>query len=193
MPPGSIAATVYVMSRLCRSVKVAPSVTTYCRVSTLVLSTVGAYTSDSTPPATVYQTFDAEVRAVPTQSLRARSKWDSTPGAPAGGSAAAAGTAATAGTASRAASSVTIARILVTGASHTHSGQRTTARIQLSRRSWPSRPPGPAPEGDSTKIGGDGVVVHPERQQPAEVGDELVLLVRGVGAADGVHQQRVEV
>jgi hypothetical protein len=29
------------MSRVCRSVKLAPSVTTYWRVSTLVLSTVG--------------------------------------------------------------------------------------------------------------------------------------------------------
>jgi hypothetical protein len=41
-PPGSIACTVYVMSRVCRSVKVDPSVTAYCKVSTLVLSIVGA-------------------------------------------------------------------------------------------------------------------------------------------------------
>jgi hypothetical protein len=38
--------------------------------------------SDSTPPATVYQTFDAVPAAVPTQSLRARSKYDIEPGAP---------------------------------------------------------------------------------------------------------------
>ena len=34
--------TVYVMSRVCRSVNVEPSVTTYCSVSTLVLSMVGS-------------------------------------------------------------------------------------------------------------------------------------------------------
>jgi hypothetical protein len=62
------------MSRVCRSVKVLPSVTMYCRVSTFVLSIVGSYTSDSTPPATVYQTLEVVLRAVPTQSLRARSK-----------------------------------------------------------------------------------------------------------------------
>ena len=73
MPEGS-AATVYVMSRVCRSVKVDPSVTMYCSVCTSVLSIVGSYTSDSTPPATVYQTFDVVLRAVPRQSLRARSK-----------------------------------------------------------------------------------------------------------------------
>src|SRR3954471_5991464 len=49
-------------------------------VSTLVLSTVGLYTSDSTPPATVNHTLDARLLAVPTQSLRARSKWDKVPG-----------------------------------------------------------------------------------------------------------------
>ena len=38
--------------------------------------------SDSTPPATVYQTFDAVPVAVPTQSLRARSKYDIAPGPP---------------------------------------------------------------------------------------------------------------
>jgi hypothetical protein len=60
------------MSRVCRSVNDDPSVTTYCRVSTLVLSLVGKYTSLSTPPATVNHTFDVRLRAVPTQSLRAR-------------------------------------------------------------------------------------------------------------------------
>ena len=72
--PVSSACTVYVMSRVCRSVNDEPSVTTYCRVLTFVLSMVGSYTSDSTPPATVYQTFDVESRAVPRQSLRAKSK-----------------------------------------------------------------------------------------------------------------------
>src|ERR1051326_6365444 len=70
------------MSRVCRSVNVAPSVTMYCSVLTLVLSIVGSYTSDSTPPATVYQTLDPATAAVPTQSLRARSKYDGAPGAP---------------------------------------------------------------------------------------------------------------
>src|SRR6266700_994573 len=32
------------------------------------------------PPATVNQTFEVSLRAVPTQSLRARSKWDRAPG-----------------------------------------------------------------------------------------------------------------
>jgi hypothetical protein len=41
MERGSVRRTVYVMSRVCRSVNVAPSVTMYCVVSTLVLSTVG--------------------------------------------------------------------------------------------------------------------------------------------------------
>src|SRR5882724_2945432 len=68
------------MSRLCRSVNVCPSVTTYCNVSTLVVSIVGPYTSDSTPPATVYQTLDEPFRAVPRQSLRAKSKCESCPG-----------------------------------------------------------------------------------------------------------------
>ena len=54
--------------------KVRPSVTRNCMVCTFVLSTVGLYTSDSTPPATVYQTFEERSTAVPTQSLRARSK-----------------------------------------------------------------------------------------------------------------------
>src|SRR5262249_54127211 len=81
MPVGSVA-TAYVMSRVCRSVKVAPSVTTYCSDFTFVLSIVGSYTSDSTPSATVNQTFDVALRAVPTQSLRARSKNDGAPGAP---------------------------------------------------------------------------------------------------------------
>ena len=42
MPPESrTGSAVYVMSRVCRSVKVEPSVTTYCSVSRFVLSTVG--------------------------------------------------------------------------------------------------------------------------------------------------------
>ncbi len=72
--PDSSALTLYVMSRVCRSVNDEPSVTTYCSVLTFVLSIVGSYTSESTPPATVYQTFDVVLRAVPRQSLRARSK-----------------------------------------------------------------------------------------------------------------------
>src|SRR6266508_2836143 len=68
------------MSRDCRSVNVAPSVTTNCIVSTLVLSTVGLYTSDNTPPAMVNHTFERVPVAVPRQSLRARSKCDSEPG-----------------------------------------------------------------------------------------------------------------
>ena len=62
------------MSRVWRSVKVFPSVTTYCRVLTFVASIVGQYVSDSTPSATVNHTFEVVLRAVPTQSLRARSK-----------------------------------------------------------------------------------------------------------------------
>jgi hypothetical protein len=68
------------MSRVCTSVNVTPSVTMNCIVSTLVLSTVGLYTSDSTPLATVNQTLDAGPAAVPTQSLRARSKCETVPG-----------------------------------------------------------------------------------------------------------------
>src|ERR1035437_7948050 len=68
------------MSRVCRSVKVEPSVTMYCSVCTSVLSIVGSYTSESTPPATVNHTLDVVLRAVPRQSLRARSKCDSAPG-----------------------------------------------------------------------------------------------------------------
>src|ERR1039457_4597678 len=70
------------MSRVCRSVKVEPSVTMYCSVCTSVLSIVGSYTPESTPPATVYQTLDVVWRAVPRQSLRARSKYDIVPGPP---------------------------------------------------------------------------------------------------------------
>src|ERR1700746_4042131 len=70
------------MSRDCKSVNVAPSVTAYCSVLTSVLSMVGSYTSDSTPPATVYQTLDPVFSAVPTQSVRARSKYDPAPGPP---------------------------------------------------------------------------------------------------------------
>src|ERR1022692_553915 len=70
------------MSLVCRSVNVDPSVTMYCSVATLVLSMVGSYVSDSTPSATVYQTFDPVSAAVPRQSLRPRSKYDIAPGAP---------------------------------------------------------------------------------------------------------------
>jgi hypothetical protein len=94
IPVGS-ALTVYVMSRVCRSVNEEPSVTRYCIVSTFVVSMVGAYTSDRTPPATVYQILDVVLRAVPRQSLRATSKWLSAPGPPVA-SAAAAGVKATA-------------------------------------------------------------------------------------------------
>src|SRR5579883_1453197 len=80
--PVPSALTVYVISRVCKSVKVEPSVTAYCSVLTFVLSTVGSYTSDSTPSATVYQTFETESRAVPRQSLRARSKEEAAPGPP---------------------------------------------------------------------------------------------------------------
>jgi hypothetical protein len=41
MPVLSVARATYVMSRVWRSVKLAPSLTTYCNVSTFVLSTVG--------------------------------------------------------------------------------------------------------------------------------------------------------
>src|SRR5674476_1427663 len=41
---------------------------------------VGAYTSESTPPATVYQILEVVLRAVPRQSLRARPKWLVAPG-----------------------------------------------------------------------------------------------------------------
>jgi hypothetical protein len=41
MPPRSSASAVEVVSRLCRSVNVDPSVTTNCNVSTFVLSAVG--------------------------------------------------------------------------------------------------------------------------------------------------------
>ncbi len=73
IPVGS-GSSAYVMSRVCRSVNVLPSVTRYWSVCTLVASTVGQYTSDSAPSATVNHTFDCVLRAVPTQSLRARSK-----------------------------------------------------------------------------------------------------------------------
>src|SRR3990172_4563373 len=53
-----------------------------CIVSTWFVSMVGAYTSESTPPATVYQIREVVFRAVPRQSLRARSKWLGAPGAP---------------------------------------------------------------------------------------------------------------
>src|SRR6266542_242435 len=60
------------MSRVCRSVKVD--------------------SSETTPPATVYQTFEVRLRAVPRQSLRARSKCESAPGPPGAVGAAFAGT-----------------------------------------------------------------------------------------------------
>ena len=56
------------------SVKVEPSETMYCSVCTLVASTVGQYVSDNAPSATVNHTLEVVLRAVPTQSLRARSK-----------------------------------------------------------------------------------------------------------------------
>jgi hypothetical protein len=73
MPPRSVLRTLYVVSRPWTSVKVRPSVTMKRSDWTLVLSIVGLYTSDSTPPATVYQTFESRFAAVPRQSLRARS------------------------------------------------------------------------------------------------------------------------
>src|SRR3954466_5392498 len=79
------------MSRDCRSVNVEPSLTMNCIVSTFVVSTLGSYTSDRTPSATVNQTREVVLRAVPTQSLRARSKCDSAPGAPGAGAACALG------------------------------------------------------------------------------------------------------
>src|SRR3954469_19892264 len=81
------------MSRDCRSVNVEPSLTMNCIVSTFVVSTLGSYTSDRTPSATVNQTREVVLRAVPTQSLRARSKCDSAPGAPGAGAACAPGAA----------------------------------------------------------------------------------------------------
>src|SRR5215469_1205597 len=54
----------------------------YWSVLTSVLSMVGSYTSDSTPPATVYQTLDPVPAAVPRQSFLARSKYDGAPGPP---------------------------------------------------------------------------------------------------------------
>ncbi len=71
MPLRSGELTEYVMSRSWRSVKVEPSVTTYCTVCTLVASRLGLNTSESTPSATVNQTLEVLLRAVPTQSLRA--------------------------------------------------------------------------------------------------------------------------
>src|ERR1700726_518059 len=69
------------MSRVCRSLNVDPSVTMYWSVLTSVLSIVGSYTSESTPSATVYQTLEAWLAAVPTQSFPARSKYAAAPGA----------------------------------------------------------------------------------------------------------------
>src|SRR5215467_14620482 len=54
----------------------------YWSVLTSVLSMVGSYTTDSTPPATVYQILDPVLAAVPRQSFLARSKYDGAPGAP---------------------------------------------------------------------------------------------------------------
>src|SRR3954469_12307140 len=101
----SSARAVYVMLRVWRSVKVDPSVTTYWSVSTLVLSLVGKYTSLKTPSATVNQTLERVLRAVPTQSLRARSKCESAPGTSVAGAAdAVAGNVATTSAAAAAAS-----------------------------------------------------------------------------------------
>src|ERR1700733_5461010 len=96
------------MSRCCRSVKVEPSVTTYCTVCTLVASRLGLNTSESTPSATVNQTLEVLSRAVPTQSLRATSRYDWAPGPPGAepeGWAAGAAIAAPAGTPARTATS----------------------------------------------------------------------------------------
>ncbi len=82
------------------------SVTTNCIDSTFVVSIVGSYTSDSTPFATVYQTFELRPYAVPTQSLRARSKCDRVPataGVPGGAADAAGPTASTPSTSAEAA------------------------------------------------------------------------------------------
>ena len=70
------------MSRCCRSAKVEPLVTMYCRVPLSVFSIVGLYTSESTPPATVNHTFDAVPWAVPKQSLRELSRYAWVPGRP---------------------------------------------------------------------------------------------------------------
>src|SRR2546421_1950530 len=59
------------------------------------------------PPATVYQTLLVVFAAVPRQSLRATSKWDSAPGPPGAGAAASAGRAANSGRASDAATRAT--------------------------------------------------------------------------------------
>src|SRR6266516_1390661 len=104
------------MSLVCRSVKVAPSVTMYCSVPTLVLSIVGSYTSDRTPSATVYQTLEPVLRAVPRQSLRARSKKDIVPGPP-GAVTAGCATAAPAGVAA-ASAQVSMHKAVAGGASH---------------------------------------------------------------------------
>src|SRR3954470_2510618 len=79
-----------------------------------MLSIVGEKTSERTPPATVYQTFDVRLRAVPTQSLRARSKCDIAPGAPGASLAAAPAGAADAGVARKpAAPTAATARTMV--------------------------------------------------------------------------------
>src|SRR3984957_4129482 len=57
IPVLSSEVTVYVMSRGCSAVKPGP-VTIGSSVLTSVLSIVGAYTSDSSPSATVYQTLE---------------------------------------------------------------------------------------------------------------------------------------
>src|SRR4051812_11088495 len=59
------------------------------------------------PPATVYQTLLVVFAAVPRQSLRARSKWDSVPGPPGAGGPASAGRAANSGSPSDAATRAT--------------------------------------------------------------------------------------
>jgi hypothetical protein len=58
------------------SVNDRPSVTMYCSVLTLLFWIVGLNVSERTPSATVNQTFEVVFRAVPKQSLRARSRYD---------------------------------------------------------------------------------------------------------------------
>src|SRR5450631_1763851 len=111
--PVSSEATVYVVSRVWRSVNDFPSVTRYCIVSTLVVSMVGAYTSESTPPATVYQILEVVLRAVPRQSLRARPKWLVAPGPSAAAADALAGAIGTNAAAAREAAAKSTAVVLL--------------------------------------------------------------------------------
>src|ERR1700733_3659074 len=70
------------MLRCCRSANDLPSVTMYWTVLTFEFSIVGLKTSDRTPSATVNQTFEVVLRAVPKQSLRAKSIYAVVPGPP---------------------------------------------------------------------------------------------------------------